>query len=232
MDGLALPHARPPRGAVIQLISLEPHVVLLGGGSRDNVEQLRELRELPKAVEAYLERGDPPGIYQGTLLARLLDTSGAPLTAYVSMSIQFEVARWVEIVDHDVPDFSVAVRDEVLDAESPLAAVRLVSNTSWTLFVSGERKPESRKKRDDGFALSSLSACAPTDGAGSWRLLESACVPLGAEPRALIAGEAPPPFTVSNQEIPIVVRYRTPRSIPAGAYGAAVRFTARIGMPP
>lgn len=231
-DGLALPTARAPRGAAQPIISLEPHVVLLGSGSRESGEVFREWRELPKAIEAYLDRGDPPGTYQGTLLARLLDTSGAPLTDYVSMSIQFDIARWVEIVDHDVPDFSVAVRDEVLDAESPIAAVRLASNTSWTLFVSGEQKPEPRKKKDGGLALSSLSACAPTEGQGGWRLLKSACVPLGAEPQALIAGDAPPPFSVSNQEIPIVVRHRTAHSVPAGAYGAAVRFTARIGQPP
>ena len=230
-DRLALPTTRVRNSPAISAptFTLEPRVIMSGPGTRGSAEVL-EWRDLAKAVEAYLELADPPGTYQGTLVGRLLDSSGAPLTGPVSMSIQFDVARWVEIVDDDVPEFSVAVGDETIDSESPMAAVRLISNTSWTLFISGD--PARPPHKAVALAPGTLTACAPIDGPGGWRPLKSGCAPLGVEPVALVTGEAPPPFSVSNQEIPIVVRYRTARSVPAGAYGAAVRFTAKIGVPP
>ena len=233
-DGLVLPTERAPgaRGAgPSPIFSLEPHVALSGPASRGSDSVLRDWHELAKALEDYLDRNDPPGTYEGTLLGRLLDSSGDPLTDYVALSIQFDIAPWVEIVDHDVPDFSVPVTDGALEGESPTAAVRLVSNSSWTLLVSGGQEPGPRN-HGIGFDPGGLSACALTEGQARWRLLRPGCVPLGPEPQAFIAGDAPRPFSLSNEEIPVVIRFRTAQAIPAGAYGATVRFTARVGQSP
>ena len=232
-DGLALPTDRAPGSGVSEpspIFSLEPHVVLSGPGSSDSSEVLHDWRELAKALEEYLDRGDPPGTYEGTLVARLVDPSGSPLTDYVSLSIRFDLEPWVQIVDRDAPDISVPVLGGALEGESPAAAVRLMSNSSWTLLVSGGQESESR---NHGIALDGgLSACALTEGQTRWRLLRPGCVPLGPEPQSFIAGEAPQPFSVSNDEIPVVIRFRTERAVPAGAYRAAVRFTAKVGQSP
>ena len=233
-DGLALPTDRAPGASVSvpsPVFSLEPHVVLSGPGSSESGEVLHDWRELAKALEGYLDRGDPPGTYEGTLLGRLLDPSGAALTEYVSMSVQFDIAPWVQIVDHDVPDFSVPVLDGALEGESPTATVRLVSNSSWTLLVSGGLERESRSQ-GIAFDPDGLSACALTEGQARWRVLRPGCVPLGPEPQSFIVGDAPQPFSVSNEEIPVVIRFRTEQAVPAGAYGAAVSFTAKVGQSP
>lgn len=231
-DGLALPTDRAPGASVSApspIFSMEPHVVLSGTRSSESGEVLRDWRGLAEALEGYLNRGDPPGTYEGTLLGRLLDPSGSPLTDYASLSVQFDIAPWVQIVDHDLPDFSVPVLDGALEGESPTAAVRLVSNSSWTLLVSGGQGPG---PRNQGIAFDSggLSACALTEGQAGWRLQSPGCVQLGPEPQSLIVGDAPQPFTVSIEEIPVVIRFRTGQAVPAGAYGAAVRFTARVGQ--
>ena len=74
--------------------------------------------------------------------------------------------------------------------------------------------------------------CALTEGQARWKLLGAGCVPLGSEPQSFIAGDAPQPFSISNEEIPVVIRFQTKHAVPAGVYGAAVRFTARVGQSP
>lgn len=67
-DGLALPTARTHGAAgsiATSIFSLQPHVVLSGSGSREPGEVFREWGELTKAVEDYLERGDPRGPTRG-----------------------------------------------------------------------------------------------------------------------------------------------------------------------
>ena len=233
-DGLTLPTDRAPgsSGSVPPpIFSPGPHIVLSGSASSESGGGVRDWLEVAKALEEYLDRGDPPGTYEGTLLGRLLDSSGSPLTEYVSLSIQFDIAPWVQIVDHDIPDFSVPVLDGALEGESPTAAVRLVSNSSWVLLVSGGQGPEPRNQ-GIAFDPGGLSVCALTEGQARWKLLGAGCVPLGSEPQSFIAGDAPQPFSISNEEIPVVIRFQTKHAVPAGVYGAAVRFTARVGQSP
>ena len=130
-DGLTLPTDRAtgrPGTAESPIFSLEPRIVM--SGSATGEEALRDWRELARALEAYLDRADPPGRYEGTLFGRLLDSSGTPVTDYVSLSIQFDIAPWVQIVDRRVPDFTVPVLDGAHQGTSATESVRLVSNSS------------------------------------------------------------------------------------------------------
>jgi hypothetical protein len=233
-DGLQLPVTRAPAGrgsAAARILSLTPHVVLSGSGSGRNDPSVYDWHGLTMALEQYLERGDPPGTYEGTLLARLLDTAGSPITDEVAVTFQFEISRWVEIVGRDLPDIQVPVTDGALDGESAPAAVTLTSNTSWTLLVATRRGP-GRGRRGREFDVGTLAACVPGNGSGGrWRAIEPGCLVLGTDPAAFIAGDAPPPFTLSTEEIPVVIRFHADRMVPAGTYGAALRFTARVGDP-
>ncbi len=232
-DGLALAPNRAPGSRSSSRppgFSLEPQILMFGQGANRSGEVRRDWRGLARALEDYLDRGDPPGSYEVTLAGRLLDAAGGPLTDYTSLSIRFDVVPWVQIVDRRIPDFAVMVLDGALEGVSPSQTVRLVSNSSWSLLVSGGQEVEARAPKCVVHP-GELSACAQADGQTRWRPFGPGYVPLGQEPQSLVVGDAPEPFSVADEIVPIVIRFHTENFIPAGRYGAALCFTARVGQP-
>ncbi|HVP15093.1 MAG TPA: hypothetical protein VMS88_06090 [Terriglobales bacterium] len=232
-DGLTLPLERVPEGhptVPAWIRGRVPFIAATGSGSPELRDLTHDWNEVTTALGDYLERGDPPGTYEGTLLTRLLGSSGEPSTDFVPVTIQFDVEPWVEIVRQDLPDFHVVLPDGLLDGASEEAVLSITSNSSWWLTVSGEQA--GRPVQATGFDVERLSLCvAAGSGLGSWRLLGPECQPVGMDPRPFVAGDAPQPFTVATGEIPVAMRFQTDQAIRAGTYGATVRFSAKVGTP-
>ncbi|MFH1689088.1 MAG: hypothetical protein ABIE42_02485 [Candidatus Eisenbacteria bacterium] len=228
-DGLELPMERVPEaypGIPDEIINLQPYIYNWASGSESPVIISGEWLELSTIVEAYLEPGDPPGTYEAVLFARLLDSDGSPVTGYETLTMQFDVEPWVDLVMTTLPDYEISVPDGTFEGEGDVVLVSLASNTSWVLSVRGTGDLLD-EQGGGAIGVSALSVCGEEVGGGitrrPWR---SGCETVQLSPTALAAGGEPDPFTVSLVEIPIFFRFEGEPPLPAGRYGASLVFEA------
>jgi hypothetical protein len=225
-DGLVLAPDRPGAvGPAPAILDLRPWIGATGDGTRRQADF--DWRDLSRALQASLGRGDPPGSYEGTLLTRLLDAaSGEALSEIVPLTVRFEIAPWVRILGQPLPDFEVNVDGR--EGESQPEVLEVVSNAAWRVALAGKRRNDSPGEEAD-FRLDALTACA--SAGGRWRCVGPACLTLRADGQEWLAGDAPEPFSLATAEIPVVIRYRGNRILTTGRYGAALRFVASVAGP-
>ncbi len=226
MDGLELPLARiadTHPGVPAGVIDLQPYVYESGSGSADWYVMDGDWLELASGLEAYLDPGDPPGTYEVTMVARLLDAGGLPTTDYVTSTLQFDVQPWVSLEDV-LPDSYVGVPEGEFVGESPLTVVRIASNTSWSLAVRGTADLIREGDEDEVLPLTNLSVC--TESVGGERPWRSGCETVQLDPIVLVVSSEPPPFDVSIVEIPVFVRFEGEPPLPWGRYGTSLVFEA------
>jgi hypothetical protein len=213
-----------------EVLNLEPHVLRSGQGDASTQEFARDWLELQSILQEYLTAGDPPGTYEFTILSRLLDTNGAPLTDLVPLTVQFDILPWVDLAEVQLPDFRIPLADGASEGESWLVPVTLRTNTGWQLLVAGPG-PLPRQDGVIEFDLSKLSACAE-DFSGPSQVIRSGCASLSTEPSLVAEGSAPPPFSVATVDIPLKFRFQGDAVIPVGTYGVEVSFRVRTVVRP
>jgi hypothetical protein len=100
-----------------------------------------------------------------------------------------------------------------------------VSNTSWTLTVSGTADLIQEGDDDEILPLTSLSVCTDESSGGErpWR---SGCETVQLNPIVLAVSSEPPPFDVSVVETAVFVRFEGEPPLPWGRYGTSLVFEA------
>lgn len=232
-DGLALVPWRTqtsPSGAQAWLTNLEPSIVASGPAGDAPQHVALDWAGFERALAAGLEPGDPPGEYEGVLIARLLDGAGAPLGEGAPLTLRFEIARWIELGGLEEAEFRILLPGGADESESEPVMVTLASNSGWTLLVSS--LPGTDPRGADGRpGPAQLLVCADGNTSSS-RLAAAGCIVPGGTPQVLAAGAAPRAFDVVREEIPVTVRYHTRPAQGAGSYRLALQFKARAEASP
>lgn len=230
-DGLELPLERlldthpeiPP-----EIVNLQPYIHDSGAGSQTARVISGDWLDLAMGLQAYLQPGDPPGTYEATLLARLLDDQGSPVTDHAQVTLEFDIAPWVHFIVKPLPDCEITVPEGGFVGESGIVLVTLGSNSDWILYVYALAD----LVRDGGshtLPVTSLSVCSEEfSSRGGWRPRRSGCETVQMNPIALVVGSGPSPFTVAEEEIPIFVRFESAPPLPAGRYWTSLMFEATV----
>ena len=229
-DGLELPLQRLSEthpGIPLEIVNLQPYVIDNGSGASQPFEIDGDWLDLASGLEAYLDQGDPPGTYEITMMSRVLDGDGNPMTGYVHLTMQFDIDRWVSFETSILPDAEISLPEGSVQGESPTILVSLTSNTSWTLTVQGTGDLE-MIEGEEVLALSGLSVCTEDAGGNGERPRRSGCETVQVDPVVLVEGEAPPPFMVALEEIPVFLRYVGAPPLPSGRFGTSLLFEALV----
>jgi hypothetical protein len=228
-DGLELPLQRLSEthpGIPLEIVNLQPYVIDNGSGASQPFEIDGDWLDLASGLEAYLDQGDPPGTYEITMLSRVLDGDGNPMTDYVPLTMQFDIDSWVSFETSVLPDAEISLPEGSVQGESPTILVSLTSNTSWTLTVEGTGDLE-MIEGEEVLSLDGLSICTEDTGNGE-RPRRSGCEAVQVDPVVLVEGEAPPPFMVAVEEIPVFLTYEGSPPLPSGRFGTSLLFEALV----
>lgn len=228
-DGLELPLSRV---AVVhpevpnEVVNLQPYIYTTRAGSEIPYEVEADWLRLATGLQAYLQIEDPPGTYELTVLARLLDPAGAPLTGYASCTLQFDLEPWVRFSPMALPACEVQVPDGGFMGESQTVMLNLLSNSSWRISVHAQSDLIGLEG-GDVVPIDVLSACVVDDGK-EWRPQRSECETIQNGPVVLVVGEEPIPFTLAVQQIPVYLSFSGSEPLGAGWYGSSLVFEAEI----
>lgn len=171
----------------------------------------------------YLERSDPPGMYEGMLQFDLQNRDGVALADPVFVTLELEIQPQVVIeVSEANPGISVDHAGDPTDSEPLVIIVR--ANCSWELSVSCATKLQ----RDDGgfsYQLPRLLWQIPENS--QWESFTTDYQPATTTPMLVARGEAPAPFESGEVDIPFLVRVETDRITDATGYSCDLRFEIR-----
>jgi len=229
LDGLELPlsriavvHPQVPN----EVANLQPYIHTKRAGSEIPYEVEADWVRLATGLQAYLDLEDPPGTYELTVLARLLDLDGAPLTGYASCTLQFDVEPWISFSSMPLPACEVQVPDGGYAGESQTVVLSLITNSSWRILVHAQADLIGL---DGGVVVpvDVLSACV-VDIGKEWRPQRSECETIQNGPVVLVVGEQPQPFSVTVQQIPVYLTYSGVELLGAGWYGTSLVFEAEV----
>ncbi len=229
-DGLELPLQRLSEthpGIPLEIVNLQPYIMDNGSGASQPFEIDGDWLDLASGLEAYLDPGDPPGTYEITMMSRVLDGDGNPVTDYVPLTMQFDIDRWVSFETSILPDAEISLPEGSVQGESPTVLVSLSSNTSWTLTAQGTGDLE-MIGGEEMLSLDGLSVCTEETGGNRERPRRSECVAVQVDPVVLVEGEAPLPFTVAVEEIPVFLTYEGAPPLPSGRFGTSLLFEALV----
>jgi hypothetical protein len=168
----------------------------------------------------YLERGDPPGLYQGMLQFDLQSRDGTTLADPVFVTLELEVQPQVAIeITEANPGIMVDHAGDPTDTEPLVIIVR--ANCAWELHVYclGDIL------REDGeFTYHPPRLWWQIPESSEWETAAPAYLPATTAPMLVARGDAPPPFDNGEVDIPFQVRVETDRITDATGYTCDLRF--------
>ncbi len=172
----------------------------------------------------YLERSDPPGIYQGMLQFDLQNREGVTLTDPVFVTLELEIQPQVAIeVSEANPGIIVDNAGEPTDTEPLVIIIR--ANCAWELSVSCI---EDIVRDDGGFSYQLPRLFWQIPDGSQWESLTPVYVPASTSPYVVARGEAPPPFEPGEVDLPFQMRVETDRITDATGYSCDLRFDIRM----
>jgi hypothetical protein len=173
-----------------------------------------------------------PGLYATTLVARLVDFEGEALTEGVSITVQFEVSRWVH-VSPDIPEIRMTFRDGDWDVFNVYDAttVRVEGNDAWQLRAAHLGDVVSEEGLT-GLPPVTLAVYVPeADLEPGLDAASSGSVGLGSDPVTIVSGYPESPSSGLFTEIPVFVRLDSDQPLPAGRYRMTLVFEASAQGP-
>jgi hypothetical protein len=226
-DGLELPLERiqeifadvPP-----QLMNFAPARFDYGPGSTELQEWHYDWQLVQMRLVEFLVRSDPPGIFRTVLQLDLLARDGAQLAQPIQVVFEFEILPWVLI---SLPDYDLicSVSDEG-DAFSEPYPVHVSSNAQWDMQVTCSENLSDIDS--DRFAELSRLSWMIWQGA-DWESMLPDFVPVLTTPQLAAHGNAPPPFTIFEADIPIQTHFDNMGFLYSGNFGTDFTFNIQCG---
>jgi hypothetical protein len=230
---LGLRRPIPPSPIPEGLFALRPCIVAAGPPSERWHELEVDWREVGSALERILDPLTPPGTYQASLLARLVDREGRALTDCVGATVRFDIAGWVRMSE-EIPPVEITFDGGDLVGqvfESCVTSILMTGNTAWQLDVAQAGMLTSEDGQTE-IPRASFTVSVPRAGPGDEsQAAQPGTLALDGNPLTIYAEDSAPSGDEGFLEIPVVVRVDSDEPLPAGRYRLTLVFEARAQEP-